>query len=230
MDNLGQMRNALQTDLVVNDDSSLYSPTKLDLALNRAYTKIGALYRWAELEDAKRTSTKANQEYYDYPENWQPDSIWKLTIDGTDYGDPLAFKDYLYEKEQNRPSGLDKMWSNQWRRFFVYPTPTTNGTNNVNVWGQKVVILMVNNNDTTIFSYSMREVNDAIVMEAKEILKSPDDSQDQGMLSPGAVQIVTSTWNKIRENQSKQEKTQPMFEVPDFFKRKNSNSRTGDFN
>ncbi len=231
MDSLLQMRRAVQSDLNVDDTSTLYDPDTIDLALNRAHRKIGGLFRWPETEDAKKTSTEVNQEYYDYPQNWRPDSIWKLKVDGEDYGDPIAYKDYLYEQENDNPSGLTKMWSNQWRRFFIDPTPTANGNNNICLWGQKVVDAMEADEDTTIFSYSMPEVNEAIVMEAVAILSKKGNDSEGGMLSSQeAKEICLIAWNKIRQEQAKYEKTTSFFETPDFFSSKGKRStRIGDF-
>ena len=89
MDNLGQMRTALQSDLTVGGESNLFDPDTLNLALNRAYQKVGGRHKWEELKDALKTSTQLDQngvaqEWYDYPQYWQTSSIWKLTIDGKD--------------------------------------------------------------------------------------------------------------------------------------------------
>lgn len=218
MDTFLEMQEAVQSDLTVGAESSLFPVATIKLALNRAYRKSAGLFRWPETEDSKTTSTAANQEYYDYPSTWRPDSIWKITIDSVDYGEPMAFKDYLYEKEEDLPSGKTYMWTSQWRRYFVYPTPTTNGTNNVTVWGQEVVDKLTEDTDVTIFSYSMPECNDAIVMEAVAILKSKgNDAKTGEMVSIEAKKILATAWNKIRQEQGKYTKTQPFFDVPDYF-------------
>lgn len=218
MDTFAELITAVNTDMNTNSDSPLFTPEAVKLAINRAYWKSGSLFLWPETEDGKKTSTIANQEYYDYPKNWIPDSVWKLSVDGVDYGTPLVFDDYLYEKENNYPTGLKKMWTSQWRRYFIYPTPTTNGNNNISVWGQKVVDKLVNNADVTIFSYSMPHCNDAIVLEADAILKSKGENEDSSEFkSKEAKQILTIAWNKIAKSQSKYRKTTSFFEVPDFF-------------
>lgn len=230
MDLFSELISTVQSDLTIGDETSLYTPTTVKLALNRAYRKVGGLFRWPELEDAKKTSTVIDQEYYDYPNNWRPDSVWKLKVDGEDYGDPLTFPDYLYEKEEEFPSGLQKAWANQWRRFFIYPTPTTNGNNNICVWGQKVVETLVDNSDVTIFSYSMPEVNEAIVLEAGAILKSKGELEDRGAFrSAEAKQIVIVAWGKIRQEQAKHEKTRPFWDVPDYFGRPKTKTTIGNF-
>ena len=218
MDTFSEMQEAVQSDLTVGSESSLFPIATIKSAINRAYVKTGGLYRWPETEDAKKTSTFASQEYYDYPDTWRPDSIWKLTVDDVDYGDPVAFKDYLYEKEEDLPSGKTYMWTSQWRRYFIYPTPTTNGSNNITVWGQEAVTSLSNDSDVTIFSYSMPECNEAIVLEAVAILKNKGEEQKSGvMLSEEAKQILATAWNKVRQEQAKYTKTQSFFDVPDYF-------------
>lgn len=232
MDLLSDLVQAVRDDLSVDSTSTLYNETVIKRVLNRAYNKCGGLYRWPELEDAKKTSSIADQEYYDYPDNWQPDSVWKLKVDDDDYGDPLVYMDYLLERENTFPSGLTKAWSSQWRRFFVYPVPTTDGNNNICVWGQKVVDPLVSDASTTIFSYSFRDCNEAIVLETVAILKAKGDQTQEGQFrSLEAKGILANAWQKIRQNQVKYEKTQPKFEVPDFFATSRSRkTRIGDFN
>ncbi len=221
MDLFSELQAAVQSDLTIDSGSTLFPLTTIKLALNRAYRKAGGLFRWPETEDAKKTSTKIDHEYYDYPQNWRPDSVWKLKVDGIDYADPLVFKDYLYEKENNIPSGATYLWSSQWRRFFIYPTPTANGNNNICIWGQKVVDSLSADSDTTIFSYSMTECNDAIVNEAVAILKAKgEDNNTSQFRSIQAKQILSIAWDKVRQDQQKYEKTTPFFNVPDFFIRK----------
>lgn len=229
MDLLSDIVQAVQDDLTIGSESTLYPPALIKRVINRSYRKATGLYRWPELEDAKKTNTEVNQEYYDYPDTWQPDSMWKLKVDGEDYGDPLVFKDYLNEKEATSTQ-YDKMWSSQWRRFFIYPTPTALGSSNICIWGQKIATALTTDSSVTIFSYSMPECNEAIELETVAMLKGKGDKQQSGQfLSLEAKQILTVAWNKIRQNQTKYEKTQPMFEVPDFFSRGGAKQNTGRF-
>jgi hypothetical protein len=234
MDLFSDFIQAVQDDLTIDNDSPLFPLALVKRAINRAYNKAGGLFRWPETEDAKKTSTQENIEYYDYPEDWRPDSIWKLTVDDVDYGDPIAFKDYLYEKENDIPSGLQKMWANQWRRYFIYPTPTSAGDYNISVWGQKVVEEMEDDNDETIFSYSMPECNEAIVLEAVAILKSKGEEEKSSTFrSTEAKNILALAWKRIKEEQAKIEKTTPFLDVPDYFGRgtklKSDVERIGNF-
>jgi hypothetical protein len=239
MDTLGDIRVAAQDDLTIGDESTLYSPNLIDRAINRAYRKAAGLFPWPELQDAKKTSTQANQEYYDYPQNWRSNSIWRLAIIGEDevdprYGEdpdgsPLSFDDYLNWKE-DYPDSTDKKWANQWRRFFIWPVPTIQGNNNILVWGIKVVSTLVNDNDTTVFSYSTPEANEAIELEAVAILKAKsDDDKSAQFRSAEAKQILAVAWGKIAREQAKYEKNQPFFEVNDMFGNGNSRDLRGRF-
>ncbi|MEK7180686.1 MAG: hypothetical protein AAB706_04370 [Patescibacteria group bacterium] len=239
MDLLSDIVTAVQDDLTVGDESTLFSPTLIKRAINRAYRKAGALFPWSELMDAKKTSTQANQEYYDYPQAWRSNSIWKLTLldsAGNDdrYGEepdgsPLSFDDYLAWKEDN-PDSTDKKWANQWRRYFIWPIPTTAGTNNISVWGQKVTDNLSSDSDTTIFSYSAFEGNEAIALETVAILKSKGEQEKSGEFrSTEAKQILAVYWGKIRREMAKYEKIAPFFYVNDFFGRGTSKDLTGKF-
>src|SRR3990167_792976 len=143
MDIFSDLVQAVQDDLTIGDESTLYSPTLIKRAINRAYIKAGGLFPWPELQDAKETNTVADHEYYDYPDTWRSNSIWKLTITpsgGTEVmygedpdGSPLSFDDYLVWKE-DYPSSIDKKWANQWRRYFIWPVPTV-ATSVITIWG-----------------------------------------------------------------------------------------------
>lgn len=236
MDNFNDLQIAVMSDLTIGSESSLFPPTTVKSAINRAYRKAGGLFLWPELEDAKKTSTEAGQEYYDYPSNWRPDSVWKISVDGVRYGEepdgsPLAFNDYLNWRE-DYPSSTDKKWANQWRRYFIYPVPTTNGDNNICIWGSKVVETLTDEDDTTIFSYVMPECNEAVVLEAVAILKSKGEEEKSGEFrSAEAKGILVMAWNRIKLEQAKYEKNQPFFNVPDMFSRNGGNGQnTGNFN
>lgn len=244
MDLFSDLIQAVQDDLTVGEESALYNPSLIKRAINRAYRKAGSLFPWPELMDAKKTVTQANQEYYDYPRNWRSLSVWKLTITdstGTDIrygeepdGSPLSFDDYLSWRQDN-PDSTDKKWGNQWRRFFIYPVPTVAGSletgiNVISIWGQMVTEDLVDDSDTTIFSYSASEGNEAIVLEAVAILKAKGEQEKAGEFrSMEAKQILTTYWMKIRKEMAKYEKNMPFLDVPDFFGNGNSKDLRGRF-
>lgn len=221
MDTLSEMRGAVQSDLTAGAESTFYDPTSIDLAINRAYRKIGAKHYWPELKDSKKTTTQANQNYYDYPSTWKSNSIWKLVINDIRYGEspdgsPLSFDDYLNWKE-DEPNSTDKRWANQWRRYFASPTPTTAGLV-ICIWGYETTTTLTEDKDDTVFSYHAQNLNEAIVLEASAILKAKGDLEKAGEFrSLEAKGIVADAWKIIEKSNAKYEKDYPMFEVPDYF-------------
>lgn len=233
MDLLSEIRSAVQSDLNAGANSSLYPPAKIDSTIQRAYVKSYRLFRWPALEDAQKTSTGISQDYYDAPDTWSPDSIWRVEIDDEMYGElpdgsPMKFADYLIWKSDNPDSDLKK-WALQNGRYHVSPTPTTVGSSNITIYGQKIATALSGDSATTIFSYNMPECNEAVALEAVAILKKKGEMSGE-MYSKEAKQILVIAWNKIQQEQSKIAKVQPMFEVPDYFGSTNSKKQiTGNF-
>lgn len=221
MDTFGDLKQGVQDDITVGDESTLYPPALIARAVNRAKRKAEALFPWPELQDAKKTTTQVSQNYYDYPQNWRTNSIWKVEVDYERYGEdpdgsPLSYDDFLNWVEDN-PDSTDKKWANQWRRFFISPTPTVADLV-ICVWGLMVTPSLSDDGDTTIFSYSMPEGNEAILLEAVAILKSKGEEEKSGEFrSAEAKQILAVAWGKIQNENAKYEKDQPFFEVPDYF-------------
>ena len=237
MDDFSELITALLSDLNVTSSSSLYPTATIKLALNRAYVKCYTIFGWPQRIDAKKTSTQANIEYYDAPDTWTPDSIYRLEVDSLIYGEdpdgsPLEFNDYLLWKTDNTNS-TEKKWSVHGNQYFIYPVPTTAGTNNITVWGFKgSPSTLTDDTDETIFSHTTPECNEAVVLEAGAILKKKGESEKSGqMFSEEAKTILTISFEKIKRNQAKYEKSQPFFNVPDLFSGKSSLKEqvTGDF-
>ena len=228
------MKSALLTDLNASSNSSLYPSDTVQLALNRAYQKAATLFRWPMLSDAKTTSTVANNEYYDEPSTWRPNSTWRLEVGTTLYGqgddgNPMNFSDYLIWKSENANS-TDTKWSVFNGFFFMYPIPTTNASSDITIWGQKNVTELANDGDVTIFSYSMPECNDAIVLEAGAILKKKGELEKVGqMYSDEAKQILILAFKKLSSEKAKYEKIQPGWDIQDYFGRSQVKNTIGRF-
>jgi len=231
METFLEIIQAVQSDLTIGDESSFMDLTTVKLAVNRAYrNKVSAIFRWPQTEDAQETSSIANTEYYDYPDYWRPNSIWKLVVDGIDYEDPLAFRDYKYERDYDYPSGIQKIWANKGLRYFISPTPTTNGDFNIEIHGMKIPVKLTADGDLTIFSLNMPELNEAIALEARAILKAKgEEEQSSQFASTEAKQICVTAWSKLRQEQAKYEKRLPQFNVSDMFGKGGSANIIGNF-
>lgn len=236
MDLFSDLITGVQDDQTIGNESTLYPLALVKRAINRAYRKAGGLFRWPELRDAQKTSTATSQEYYDFPDNWQSDSMWRLEVDGDQYGEtpdgsPMDWTDYtIWRANDDNANSTSKKWSVQNRRYFIYPVPTTDGSSNICVWGYKVVSELSSDGDTTIFSYSLPECNEAIVLETVAILKSKGELEKSGEFrSAEAKQILATSWARLRQNQAKYEKTQPFFYVEDLFGKSSVKQVTGNF-
>jgi hypothetical protein len=221
MDTLSDLVQAVQDDLTIDSNSTLFPPALVKRAINRSYRKCAGLFAWPELQDAKTTTTVSGQHYYDYPDNWRSNSIWKLVVNSERYGEevdgsPLTFDDYLNWKT-DYPESTDKKWSNQQRRYFFSPTPSASGLD-ICIWGLKVTTALSGDSDTTVFSYSTPEVNEAIVLEAVAILKSKgSEEENSDFRSKEAKGILITSWDRIRREKAKYEKINPMFNIADMF-------------
>jgi len=226
MDNLSDIRTTVLSDLNASNTSSLFPPATVDLAINRAYRKIGGLFKWPILQDAKKTTTQANIDYYDAPTTWRPNSIWRLEIGSTTWGQepdfsPQTFKDYLDWKADSDNDLTEKRWAVQWRRYFINPTPTTADLV-ITIWGYENVETLTADADETIFTGNMPEGNEAIALEAAAILKKKGEDIKTGqMVSEEAKQILIISFDKIKKEASKYEKINPFIYVPDFYARSN---------
>lgn len=234
METLGDIREAVQSDLNADDASTLYPPTTIDKTINRVYQRVTALFNWPQLHDAKYTTTQSGVDYYDAPESWRPQSIWRLDVGGERYGEepdgsPLAFQDYLIWKDED-PSSDQKRWAMQWLRYFFSPAPTDSVTT-ITIWGQKTATALTSSSQETIFSVNMPECNEAIALETLAVLKKKGELLQPGQLaSQEALAILTVSFNKFTKTTANQEKNQPFFNVPDFFARGNTrSSNIGEF-
>lgn len=236
MDNLGEIRTAVLSDLNASASSSLYPTATVNSAINSAYRKIGGLFKWPALQDALDTTTQADVEYYDAPSNWRPNSMWRLKVGDVPYGikpdfSPQVFKDYLDWKDNDNADLTEKRWAKQWLRFFINPTPTEAGLE-VCVWGYKNVDKLTEDASETMFTNNMPEGNEAIRLEAVAILKKKGELIDDGLMaSAEAKQILIVSFDKISKEDIKNEKINPMLDVPDFFARNGSQTApNGKFN
>lgn len=221
MNTLSQIRTQIQSDLNASTNSSLFPSTTIDAKINRAYIKVAGFVRWPDLEDSKTSSTQANQDYYDVPDTFKYNSVWRVTVNNVVYGDepdgsPMDFKDYLEWKRDNVGS-TNKKWTQYRNQIFIYPTPTAPDLAIV-VWGQANVTELSDDADTTIFSSNIPEVNEAILLEAEAMLQRKGEKKDEGQfVSAEAKQIVVLAFNKIKMEKAKYEKGHAMFNVPNFF-------------
>ena len=225
MDSLSDFRTAVQSGVNVGANSSLYTPTIIDRVINRSYIKCYRLYRFPQLKDAKLTTTQANIAYYDMPDTWSPDSMYRLTVNGDEnpYGDapdfsPMVFQDFLdWKADSNNTSSTDKKWAVHGNQYHFTPTPTEANLV-ISIWGQKNADALTLDASETIFTDNMPECNEAVVEEAIAILQHKGEKDQVGQLFSAKSQgILAIAFSKLKQETPKEEKENPMLQVKDMF-------------
>lgn len=208
-------------------NSSIYTLTRKQEAVKESYDWALSLFEWPDINDAKTTSTIANHDYYDYPETLQPESITRIEIDGL----PYEMKDYqdFLDFRQNNPTSTKRIFASSGVRYFIFPTPTANGSNNMDLWGLYNPVPLSADGDTTIFSNRYPMGNSAIVKEAVSILRGKPNKNGAMVEDAEAKAILMGIFNKISKRKQKfQRLDHPFFNVPDFFAN-GSSSPIGNF-
>lgn len=217
METLGDLRQALLDDLSVETTDVFYTSAILNRYINRAYKAIANLYPWQETQRALARSTIANQEYVTYPENLRTDSVFLIRVDGVEY--PLrTFREYQRFKEEY-PGNTKKLASDWRRKLFIYPVPTVDGSNNIEVWGNEVPDELADDADKHIFSYQA-VMEEAIFMYALglALMKGRGSHYERGKKLLGdALAMAKNEWAGQRARQAEyQTETTVMFEHYDF--------------
>lgn len=230
MNDFQSMYQWVQHQLSVTSSSTFYTLENIKKEINYAYFWASSLFHWPQLEDAKKTSTMAGQDYYDTPTTFQPDSIYRLEIDDEKYK-PKSFEDLLDYRLENPNDKDTKIFANHGMQFFVFPTPITDGNNNMSVWGLKTVENLSNDSDRTIFSDYDPLGNTAICKQALSSLLAKGKNKKTGQVEDAeAKNILATIYAKIaRQQQKYQRLDHPFFEVPDFYRGKGGVTETGKF-
>lgn len=230
METLGDLRQALLDDLSVETTDVFYTSAILNRYINRAYKTIATLYPWQETQRALKRSTIADQEYVTYPENLRTDSVFLIRVDGVEYG-LRTFREYQRFKEEY-PNNTKKLATDWRRKLFIHPTPTTDGSNNIEVWGNEVPDELASDSDEHIFAYQA-VMEEAIFMYALglALMKGRGSHYERGKKLLGdALAMAKNEWAGQRARQAEyQTETTVMFEHYDLLNESGSTQR-GSFN
>ncbi len=145
------MQTAVKDDLSVNSNyDNFYTLVYIKRIINRMLKLVAGLHPFPHTERALLRSTEANQEWYNNPEDFKTDSIFRLEIDGDSYI-PLNWQDYQKYKTDYGESATKKYFTTFRNKYFISPTPTADGGNNISIWGQEVPEDMVDDSDVSPF-------------------------------------------------------------------------------
>jgi hypothetical protein len=229
MQDFEDMYTWVLSQLSASSSSTFYTLTIVKAEINYAYVWAASLFNWPQLEDAKKTSTVASQDYYDTPSTFKPDSIYRMEIDDEKY-DPKNFEDFLDYRIDNSTETDTLIFANHGMQFFVFPTPTSSGTNNMSAWGYTTVDTLVNTTDKTIFSDYDPAGNQAVCKQALASLQAKGKDKKTGQVEDAeAKSMLSIIYSKIASQQQKYQRLDhPKFEVPDYFSGKGTGT-TGKF-
>lgn len=143
------MQDAVYDELGVTSSDTFFVLALVKRYLNRARKRVESAHNWPQLDCADTRSSEADQEYYNYPENWKLFSIDKLKFSGEDYK-KTDYKDYLKHQE----SGLDpnfKMFATYKNQYFISPVPSSVVEQGIEIWGQEYGPDLSGDSDVTLF-------------------------------------------------------------------------------
>lgn len=219
----GEIKTKIQPLVYGVGTSTYFTPTRIESAIDDAYLTVASMKPWGEIRKGFVTNTIASQEYYDYPNNCQSESIFKISVDGDSKYEKLNFEDYLRDVENNYIPDR-KYWSEFGRQIFIHPIPTTTGSANLIFWGTIQAASLTGDGDVTMFTDWCDPLNEAIMQFAlADLLQGLDTitSKNSSTLSQLALAkgeaIVNREYKKIADRLQRKLKDRPQFAVPDFF-------------
>ena len=217
------LENELIARLEVSDNSSLFPSTRITSLIKDAYIWATQLFYWHDLVRARCTSTSAGYEYYDYPENFRSESIIRMEVDDKEYL-RKNFEDYQAYKKAN-PGTNKKMFASFGRQFFINPTPTVTGDNNIVIWGAIQADALESSTSVSIFSYNKEEANEAVIKKAMSVaLARSDAAQAKQELGDAVVILTKIAQDESANTQRNARLDHAMFNVPNFFGNRRSTS------
>jgi hypothetical protein len=216
--------------------NSLFSDSDLQDYIQAGVNKAWDYKPWTFKEGDKKT-TATTDDYYDYPADFEDESISRLTVGGYEYTKKL-FPDYqLYL--QNNSTATDKFWSEHLRFYFINKNAVTVGDEIVVIGTLRAPTLSADA-DLLPFSYATdnqeNSGNRAIIQLAyaealsSEKKKNPSQAAIEEKRGYAMLDVI---WAPMAARKSaEQSQDRPFFDVPDYFSnggRENSRNIIGNF-
>lgn len=227
--NLGEHRQALLDDLSLESTDTFLTTAILNRFINRAVGWVADRKNWQQTQRGVMRSSEANQEYYNYPENYKSDSIERLTLDGNTHV-KRTFVEYEKYKEEN-PTGTKKIFADYRNRYFINPAPTTDGTNNIKLWIHEKPDTLSADADEHPF-IDEQDLEEAIHLYALHLCYRKQGGSmkaDAKSAMDEAKVLVEEVWNQQVKNRSnEQTEVAEQFEHTDFLA-DNTDTKRGSF-
>jgi hypothetical protein len=232
MQTRAEMETELQRQLQAASNSTLFPSTRLTELIKNAYKEATTLFKWLALARAKITSTTVkgasdDDSYYDYPEEFRTNTIFRVEIDGKEYNRKgfESFRDY----RNRNPNSTKRIFANYQRFLFISPD-TTAGTDNMDVWGIIQAPELSSSSTETIFSGNNDAGNMAVVgLALSTAVKKIDPKLSEKEKADALGTLLKMNSDEWAEYARDQQLDTPLFEVPDFFGKPNINAEIGQF-
>lgn len=202
-----EIKTAIRDDLSIASTGDLfYEDAYIQRVANRAVKWVAGLHLWQQTQLAYKYTTVAddiNDEYINYPENFQTDSIWKLIVDGENFTRTL-FSEYLRYQEEEDANATDKIYSDHARQIFMNPAPASAGLV-ISIFGHQIPETMSADAATHPFS-GEATLEEAIVQYALGLClkKGRGTLYAQGVAECNAAYTkVETVWKAQKAEQSK---------------------------
>lgn len=235
----------LQARLMISNNSTLVSSSRLTQLVKDASDWAGSLFFWPSLYRSRYFSSKPSSQsstpilplkydYYDYPTDFLTGSISRLYFNGKKY-DKKAFQDFLDYVDNSQdntlaPDATKRYFAEFGRQFFVWPGVSVAGTNDGLVWGNIQAPALSSGSTKTIFSLWDDTGNEAILKKALSVEMERLDSGFANEQKQEAVQLLSLIWKKVvTENQKAQRLNHARFATPDYFGTQSGIASIGNF-
>lgn len=129
---LSEFLTELNNRIAAAKISGFWTDAMKEQWIYEAVVRVCNYRRWKILELAKSTTTKANQEYYDYPSDFKANSIYYMEVDGKEYT-KKTWDDY---QTYRAVESDEKIFTSHDGFFFIGPIPTQTGLT-IDIWGIK---------------------------------------------------------------------------------------------
>lgn len=217
-------------------NNSLFSDADLQDFIQTGVNNAWDYKPWSFTEHTYK-ATSTGDDYYDYPTDFEDESISLLKVAGKEYGKKL-FPDYLKYFE-NYPTATDRFWGEHKRFYFINHNAYTTG-DEIDITGKLRVPTLSASGDLLPFSPTSdnqeNSGNKAIVLLAyAEALSSEKKKNPTQALveEKKGYAMLDRIWEPIAGRRSfEQSQDRPFFEVPDYFAnggRGNSQNIIGNF-
>lgn len=225
-----EIQDAVYDDLsALSTNASFFTLALVKRYINRQVRRVGGLYPWPHTKTAEIRDSEINQEWYDYPQDWVQDSIYRLEFNNQKH-DPTDFDDFEdYKKETN---SNEYRFANFENKYFINPVPTSAIVGGISIWGHKLPANMVGDSDLNPFTEDPEIEEEIINLVTAACMKKQRGSYLSlgRALEADTLGRLTAIWKKVYMKKAKfMTKSREMFKPIDILQNNSQKSRIGNF-